>query len=71
MSSSSSSLPKWFLETTNSLNNYNEKVKDVKEGLSDLGKGLKQFDEKRQDHANKQKEDRMKYIAKKYGMEVM
>jgi hypothetical protein len=52
------------------LNTYNEKVKEVKERLSDLGKGLQQFEEKRQDHVNKQKEDRRKYFERKYGGEV-
>ncbi|KAL4449262.1 hypothetical protein ABPG74_015644 [Tetrahymena malaccensis] len=64
-----SHLPKWFLETDKQLTSYNNKVKDVQNKLEHLGQGLKEFEEKRRDHQQQLKEERRRYLAKKYQLE--
>ncbi|EWS74033.1 F-box-like protein (macronuclear) [Tetrahymena thermophila SB210] len=64
-----SHLPKWFLETDKQLTSYNNKVIDVQNKLEHLGQGLKEFEEKRRDHQQQLKEERRRYLAKKYQLE--
>ncbi|KAL4498572.1 hypothetical protein ABPG72_019690 [Tetrahymena utriculariae] len=64
-----SHLPNWFLETDKQLTSYNNKVKDVQNKLEHLGQGLKEFEEKRRDHQQQLKEERRRYLAKKYQLE--